>query len=94
MSSAHQLVHGFDGIYRSVNRGQAIGGWTVLSFEPGLAVMEKTTPHHCVMEEGILKAMRTLGIRIEVSQKQCFRKGADACRFVLQSPVTDSRWTG
>ena len=95
VTSARQLVHGFDGIYRNVNRGPAIGGWTVLSFEPGLAVMEKTTPHHCVMEEGIIEeAMRTLGIRVEVSQRQCFLKGADACQFVLRSPVTDQRWTG
>ena len=95
VTSAHQLVHGFDGLYRNLNRGQAIGGWKVLTFEPGLAVMEKTTPHHCVMEEGIIEeAMRTLGIRVEVSQRQCFRKGADACQFVLRSPITDQRWTG
>jgi len=93
--SAHQLLHGFHSIYRNVNRGQGIGGWKVLTFEPGLAVMEKTTPHHCKVEEGIMEeAMRTLGIRVEVNQSQCLRKGAAACHFVLRSPVTDERWNG
>ena len=93
--SAHQLLNGFDAIYKRVNRGEGIGGWKVLVIEPGHAVLEKTTPHHCKVEEGIIEeAMRTLGIRVEVSQSQCFRKGADACHFVLRSPVTDTRWTG
>ena len=28
----------------------------MLGFEPGKAELEKTTPHHCVMEEGIFSA--------------------------------------
>ncbi len=93
--SARDLVYGLDAMYHHANRGQGIGGWKVLRFEPGLAEVEKTTPHHCGMEEGILEeAMRTLGIKVEVSQRECFRKGADACVFVLKSPITDARWTG
>jgi hypothetical protein len=93
--SAHELLNGFDAIYKRVNRGEDIGGWNVLVLEPGHALLEKTTPHHCKMEEGLIEeAMRTLGIRVEVSQSRCFRKGADACHFVLRSPVTDERWTG
>lgn len=93
--SAHQLLSGFDAIYKRVNRGEDIGGWQVLSIEPGYALLEKTTPHHCKMEEGLIKeALRTLGVPVEVTQPQCFRKGADACHFVLRSSVTDARWTG
>lgn len=93
--SASQLLNGFDAIYKRVNRGEAIGGWKVLTLEPGYALLEKTTPHHCKMEEGLIEeAMRTLGIRVDVKQPLCFRKGADACHFELRSQVTDARWTG
>lgn len=94
-STARELLYGFDAIYRHANRGGNIGGWKVLSFAPGEAELEKTTPHHCVMEEGILQeALRTLGIKADVSQRACFRKGADACIFVIRSPITDARWMG
>jgi len=93
--SAQQLLSGFDAIYKRVNRGEDIGGWEVLVLEPGHALLEKTTPHHCKMEEGLMEeALRTLGIRVEVSQPQCFRKGAESCHFLLRSQVTDQRWTG
>lgn len=95
VKSAHDLLHGFDSMYHRANRGTAIGGWRLLRFDPGHAELEKTTPHHCVMEEGILQeAMRTIGVKVEVSQRECFRKGAEACVFVVTSPITDSRWTG
>lgn len=94
-SSARDLVYGMDQMYHYANRGTGIGGWKVLAFSSGHAELEKTTPHHCVMEEGILEeALRTLGIRADVSQKSCFRKGADACHYVITSPITDQRWTG
>lgn len=94
-SSARDVLYGFDTLYRNANRGTDIGGWKVLSFGPGRAELEKTTPHHCVMEEGIMQeALRTLGVKSEVTQRQCFRKGADSCVFVITSPVTDDRWSG
>lgn len=93
--SARDVLYGFDGFYHHANRGEEIGGWKVVSFKPGHAEMEKTTPHHCVMEEGILQeALRTLGVKAEVTQRQCFRQGADACLFVIDSPVRDVRWSG
>src|SRR5205085_1619504 len=52
--SASDILHGFNAMYNHANRGQKIGGWQVLSFQPGRAELDKTTPHHCVMEEGIL----------------------------------------
>jgi len=95
VASAHALLHGFDGMYHRANRGEGIGGWRVLSFGPGRAELEKTTPHHCVMEEGILQeALRTIGVKAEVAQRECFRRGADACIYVVTSPVTDQRWSG
>lgn len=94
-SSAKDVVYGIDGMYHRANRGTGIGGWQVLRFEPGRAELEKTTPHHCVMEEGILEeALRTLGVKAEVTQRQCFRKGAESCIYVISSPLTDERWTG
>ncbi|MBX5481395.1 MAG: hypothetical protein IRZ16_06050 [Myxococcaceae bacterium] len=93
--SARDIVYGIDGMYHRANRGSHIGGWTVLRFEPGLAELEKTTPHHCVVEEGILQeALRSLGITANVEQTRCFRRGDDACLFHLTSTVTDQRWTG
>jgi hypothetical protein len=82
-------------MYHHANRGSGIGGWKVLRFDPGYAELEKTTPHHCVMEQGILSgalaAVKCPGI---VSQKQCFRQGADACLYVVSSSFTDERWLG
>lgn len=88
-----ELVTGFDDIYRRANRGEDIGGWRVLSFQPGRAVMEKTTPHHCALEEGILTAaLAAVGVPATVSQQACLRGGSDACTFVVTSFVTDQRW--
>lgn len=93
--SARQFVHGFDAIYRAANRGTDIGGWQVLSFTGDSAELEKTTPHHCGMEEGIVQeALKTLGVLALVSQSQCFRKGAESCRFTIHSQTRDTRWTG
>jgi hypothetical protein len=93
--SARDILFGFDDMYRHANRGDRIGGWKVISFVPGVAALEKTTPHHCVMEEGIMaEALALVGVPAEISQSQCFRRGDDLCRFVVSSPVEDHRWTG
>ena len=93
--SAADVIYGIDGMYHHANRGSGIGGWKVLRFDPGYAELEKTTPHHCVMEQGILTgalaAVKCPGI---VSQTQCLRQGADACLFVVSSSFTDERWFG
>ncbi len=89
------LVYGLNAMYRHANRGTNIGGWEVTVFFPGYAELIKTTPHHCVMEEGILsEALMTLGVPAVVGQTACFREGADHCRYVIQSPVTDDKWMG
>jgi len=82
-------------MYRHANRGTAIGGWRVLRFEPGRAELEKTTPHLCTMEEGILtQALAALGIPVIIEQPACFRQGAAACHLVLTSRIADVRWIG
>jgi len=94
-SSARDILYGFDGFYRHANRGGNIGGWKVLSFAPGHAELDKTTPHHCMMEEGIIQeALRTMGVKSEVTQRECFRKGAESCVFLIDSPIRDARWSG
>ena len=54
LASGRDVVFGVDAMYHAANRGEQIGGWRVVSFEPDRALLEKTTPHHCAMEEGIL----------------------------------------
>ncbi|HWZ89610.1 MAG TPA: hypothetical protein VNW92_12190 [Polyangiaceae bacterium] len=92
---ARDIVYGINDMYRHSNRGRMIGGWEVLTFEPGNATLEKTTPHHCIMEQGILSAaLSTVGCPGIVSQSQCFREGADACHYVVSSSFIDERWNG
>lgn len=92
-TSPYTFLHAMDQLYHVVNRGTDIGGWKVVSCEPGKALMEKTAPHHCVMEEGILDAgLRALGAPSVILQTSCCRLGADTCRFAISSRVTDARW--
>lgn len=94
-TSARDIVYGIDAMYHRANRGEAIGGWTVLDFSPGRALLEKTTPHHCVVEEGILEAgLRTVGVFATLHQETCFRRNDPTCRIVITSHVSDARWSG
>jgi hypothetical protein len=95
LKSARDLVYGIDGMYRAANRGVDIGGWRVLKFEPGYAELEKTTPHHCLVEQGILSAaFAALGTPVTITQSQCFRENADSCIYTIHSPVVSEKWTG
>lgn len=93
---AHQgrdIIYAMDEMYRHANRGQQIGGWRVVAFDAHGATLEKTTPHHCAMEEGILsQALASIGAPSMVTQSACFREGADACTFVVTPAVGESRW--
>lgn len=95
LKSGRDLVYGIDSMYRAANRGVDIGGWRVIKFEPGYAELEKTTPHHCLMEQGILSAgFAAIGTPVTIAQSQCFREGADSCLYTIHSPVTSEKWTG
>lgn len=94
-ASVRAIVYGIDTMYHRANRGKEIGGWRVLKFEPGEAVLEKNTPHNCVMEEGILEAgCRVAGLAPTIFQSECIRNHGSICRFVLRSHVVDERWSG
>jgi hypothetical protein len=94
LKSAHDVIHGLDGMYHHANRGTDIGGWKVVRFQKGLAELEKTTPHHCVMEQGILSAaFDMVGCPAMITQPECFRSGAELCRYSITSVVTDQRWS-
>lgn len=94
-SSARDILYGIDGMYHHANRGKGIGGWKVLRFEAGFAELEKTTPHHCVMEQGILfAALSAVKCPGMISQRECFRLGAEACVYTITSSLTDERWFG
>lgn len=91
---ARDILFGIDGMYKHANRGRSIGGWKVTLFEPGQAELEKTTPHHCVMEQGLLSAaLAAVGCPGAITQRECFREGADCCVFVVSSSLTDERWS-
>jgi hypothetical protein len=93
--SARDVIYGIDGMYRFANRGTDIGGWQVLRFEPGFAEIEKTTLHHCVMEQGLLSAaFAAANCPSILSQSQCFRQGADSCVYTISSAFSDERWSG
>lgn len=93
--SARDVAYGIDVLYHRANRGQRIGGWRVVRFEQGRAEIEKTTPHHCQMEEGILlQALTMVGVPATIEQVQCFRRGGELCHFVIRSSITDRRWSG
>lgn len=95
LKSGRDLVYGIDSMYHTTNRGADIGGWHVRKFELGYAELEKTTPHHCSMGQGILSAgFISLGTPVTISQSQCFREGADSCIYTIHSPVVSEKWTG
>jgi hypothetical protein len=94
-NSARDVVYGIDEMYHFSNRGRNIGGWQVLRFEPGHAELEKTTPHHCLMEQGLLSAAFSAAhCPAVIAQTQCFREGADSCIYTISSTLTDERWSG
>jgi hypothetical protein len=93
--SARDIIYGIDDMYHHANKGRGIGGWRVIKFDPGLAELEKNTPHHCVMEQGILtEALLTVGCASNVTQTKCFRDGADVCVYQVTSAFIDHRWYG
>jgi hypothetical protein len=95
LKSAKDLVYALDGLYHNANRGEGIGGWKVTKFDKGVVELEKNTPHHCVMEQGILAAaFDMVGAPSMIAQRECFRTGADLCVYTVTSAVTDARWTG
>ena len=95
LGSGRDVIYGFDAMYRAANRGEDIGGWRVVSFESTRAVLEKTTPHHCAMEEGILlQALQSVHSPAVVTQERCFRDGAELCEFLVLPSVSGRAWTG
>jgi hypothetical protein len=95
VKSAADLIFSINTMYTTANRGVGIGGWVVRSFEPGRAVLEKSSPHPCMLEEGILtQAFVTCGFPVLVKQTQCVLKGDECCLFELSSVLQDVRWHG
>lgn len=92
--NAHDVLYGLDQMYHHTNRGRGIGGWNVLSFEPGTAEVDNNTAHHCVMEQGMLtEALLSIGTACNVVQTRCFLDGADTCIYRITSAFVDKRWS-
>lgn len=95
LRSARDVLYGIDAMYHHANRGEGIGGWEVLAFAPGRAVLRKTTPHHCALEEGILlEAIHTVGAEALINHRACMQDGAPGCEMEVWSQVRDARWLG
>jgi hypothetical protein len=93
--SARDVIYGMDALYHFSNRGIGIGGWRVVSFGIGRAELEKTTPQHCLVEEGVLTgALSAVGCPSSITQSKCVRQGYDHCLFSVTSAFIDARWTG
>ena len=91
--TGRDVAYGIDGLYHHANRGLQIGGWRVVVFDSKQAILEKSTPHHCWMEEGLLaQALTTVGCPAVVSQPACFREGAPLCRFVITPAPFENNW--
>src|SRR5258706_11227528 len=73
-TSGHDIVRGIDAMYHHANRGQEIGGWRLVRFDETSAALEKTTPHHSAMEEGILaQGLSAGGAEGVINQGEGFR---------------------
>jgi hypothetical protein len=95
IKSGRDVVYGIDAMYRAANRGDGIGGWRVVEFERDRAVLEKTTPHHCAMEEGILlQAFTSVKSPAVITQARCFRDGHPLCEFHVLPSSSGPAWTG
>lgn len=94
-TSARDVIHGMDALYNYSNRGIGIGGFQVKSFELGRATLVKTSPQHCLVDEGILGgALSAAGCPATITQTECIRHGGSACTFVITSAFIDRRWNG
>jgi hypothetical protein len=95
LTSGRDVVFGIDAMYRAANRGEQIGGWRVVSFDAERAVLEKTTPHHCAMEVGILlQALQSVQVPSVITQERCFREGEELCQFVILPSASGPSWSG
>jgi hypothetical protein len=82
--TARALFCDLDAIYRRTNRGTDIGGWKVLHSSDDDVHLEYTAPFVCIAQEGFLtEAAASLGVPVVVTQRECVRRGADACVFIV-----------
>ncbi|HEY8209010.1 MAG TPA: hypothetical protein VIG99_16075 [Myxococcaceae bacterium] len=94
-TSARDVIYSLDDLYRRANRGHQIGGWALMDFAPGRAMVECTAPHHCSMKEGLLcEALMAVGVPAVVHQTDCFRRGADSCVYEITSAFVGHEWSG
>lgn len=93
LGRGRDVVLGIDGMYHHANRGEEIGGWTVLGMDDEHAVLEKCTPHRCHLEIGILsEAMAIIGCPSLVTEQRCFREGDDTCLFDIRPVTRSAAW--
>jgi predicted hydrocarbon binding protein len=57
------------------------------------ALLEKSTPHVCYLEEGIVaEALATVGCGAMVTQTRCLREGHDLCVFEVRPVAGPETW--
>lgn len=96
MKSVRECMYALDAMYRTHNRGSNLGSWTVRTFTEARAELVKTTPHNCLMEEGILiEACATFDVAVVVTQPECVRNGEPHCLYIVTPTTLDSpKWGG
>jgi hypothetical protein len=95
LRSVGDVVFGLNGIYHRAHRGKDIGGWEVLRFDEGRALLRKTTPTPCALEEGLLcEALHSVGAEALVVQPTCVQHGGRYCDFEISSSLKGDRWLG
>jgi hypothetical protein len=95
LRSAGDVLHRLDRMYRHGNRGRNIGGWELVAFAPGQALLRKKTPQHCALDEGLLhEALQAVGTVAMIVQPTCVLTGGKACELELRSTTKDHRWMG
>ena len=94
LKTARDIVYAMNAMYHNANREvSGIGGWSVVLFEPGYTELEKTTPHHCVMEQGISGRAQQGGILLETSRRAAvFGRAPTLASIRISSAVVDERW--
>ncbi|NHI94873.1 MAG: hypothetical protein EAX96_20460 [Candidatus Lokiarchaeota archaeon] len=70
-------------IYLEGSRGNNIGQWKLIKEEENHVIIENSTMHNCILEEGVIMGgLKAYGARyMKVTQSKCMKKGDNVCKF-------------
>lgn len=78
-----EFLNALPQVYDEGNRGNNIGRWKVVKEENNHVVLENSTMHNCILEEGVLMGgLKAYGSKyMKITQPKCIKKGDDVCIF-------------